>query len=265
MGAPEPYYSDGSCSIYHGDFREILPAIDLSDAGLLLADPPYGIGYRSNHNSSRRGKWAKWVRYENLPGIRGDDEPFDPAPLLALGIPLMAMFGANYFADELPPSRCWAVWDKRDGIGPNNQADCEMAWTNFDKPSRIYRHLWSGLLRAGEENVAKGEKLHPHQKPVALLRWLIAYSGAPAGSVVVDSHAGSGSTLRAAKDLGIRSVGVELVERYCEVAARRSHQEVLPLGMASDASAQQETLLGAFGAGCARRRRPGPTSSAAAG
>ena len=227
MSLPEPYYQDDSCTIYHGDCRVLL-AESLS-ADLILADPPYGIGYRSNHNSSRRGKWARWVRHENLPGIIGDDEPFDPSHLLDAGIPRLAMFGANYYADKLPPSRCWIVWDKRDGIGPNNQADCEMVWTNFPKVTRVYRHLWSGLLRAGEENVANGEKLHPHQKPVSLLRRIIAYSGAPAGGLVLDPYCGSGSTLRAAKDLGFRCVGIEIEERYCEIAAKRLSQEVLPL------------------------------------
>ncbi len=73
----KPYYEADGVTIYHGDCREILPQIPHAD--LVLTDPPYGISYRSNHNSSRRGKWAKWVRHENLPGIVGDDAPLDPA------------------------------------------------------------------------------------------------------------------------------------------------------------------------------------------
>lgn len=221
----KPYYDHASVTIYHGDAREILAAVGGID--LCLTDPPYGIGYRSNHNSSRRGKWARWVRYENMPGIIGDDGPFDPAYLL--GFPRVVTFGGNYFASRLPDARCWIVWDKRDGISPNNQADCEMAWTNLDKPSRIYRHLWSGWLRAGEENVARSEKLHPHQKPIALFRWIIDYADVPAGSLIVDPYCGSGTTLVAAKDLGHRAIGIEIEEEYCEIAAKRLGQEVLPL------------------------------------
>ena len=224
-----PYYSHGGITIYHGDCREVLPSLAAPD--VILTDPPYGIRYRSNHNSSRRGKWARWVRYENLPGIVGDEAPLDPAPLLALGARAVMIFGGNYCADRLPPSRCWLVWDKRDGIGPNNQADCEMAWTNLDKPARIFRHLWSGLLRAGEENVARAEKLHPHQKPVDLLRWALLY--ADTAGIVLDPFMGSGSTLRAAKDLGLQAVGVEVEERYCEIAATRLEQEVLDFGGAA--------------------------------
>jgi len=221
----KPYYEEPGITIYHGDCREILPQLDRAD--LILTDPPYGINYRSNHNSSRRGKWAKWVRHENLPGIQGDDKPLDPEHLFVAD--KVVIFGGNYCSDKLPPSRCWIVWDKRDGIGPNNQADCEMAWTNLNKPSRIYRHLWSGLLRAGEENVSKSEKLHPHQKPLALCRFILQYADMPKGAVVVDPYCGCGSTLRAAKDMGFRAIRIDIEEKYCQKAATRMAQEVLDL------------------------------------
>jgi site-specific DNA-methyltransferase (adenine-specific) len=222
----KPYYEHAGITIYHGDCQEIL--LSLPVAGLVLTDPPYGIGYRSNHNSSHKAtEWARWVRDQNMPGIIGDDEPINPAPLLSAA-PLAAIFGGSYLANQLPPTRCWIVWDKRDGIGPNNQADCEMAWTNFPKPSRIYRHLWSGLLRAGEENVARSAKLHPHQKPTALLGFVIDYSDST--GVVLDPYCGSGGTLRAAKDRNRPAIGIEIEERYCEIAARRAEQEVLGLG-----------------------------------
>jgi site-specific DNA-methyltransferase (adenine-specific)/modification methylase len=219
-----PYFSRDGITIYNALAEDVLPTIDPATVSLVLTDPPYGINYRSNHNSSRRGKWARWIRYENLPGIVGDDAPIDPTLLLDLQVPT-AIFGGNYCADQLPPSRCWLIWNKRDGIGPNNQADCEMVWTNFDKPARIFDHLWSGLLRAGEENVARAQKLHPHQKPVALLRRIIAYSDTQ--GIVLDPYMGSGSTLVAARDLGRPAIGIEVEERYCEAAARRLDQMTL--------------------------------------
>lgn len=225
----KPYYEDPDAriAIYHGRAEDVLQTLERP--GLILTDPPYGINYRSNHNSSRRGKWAKWIRYQNLPGILGDDRPIDPVPLLTFGVPL-AIFGGNYLADQLPPSSCWIVWNKRDGIGPNNQADCELVWTNFPKPSRIFDHLWSGLLRAGEENVAMAPKFHPHQKPVNVLRKIIKYSDT--AGIVLDPYMGSGSTLIAAKDMGRPAIGIEAEERYCEVAANRLRQGVL-FGVAS--------------------------------
>lgn len=207
----------GNARLACGNCLEILPTLGKVDA--VVMDPPYGINYRSNHNSSRRGNaWAKWVRTENMPGIVGDDKPLDPEPWLRLGVPLI-IFGGNYCADRLPPSRCWLVWDKRDGIGPNNQADCEMAWTNLDRPSRIYRHLWSGILRAGEENVALSEKHHPHQKPAALMRWCVEQI--PDAETILDPFMGSGTTGVACAKLGRRFIGIEIDERYFEIACRR--------------------------------------------
>lgn len=205
----------GDCTLYLGDCREILPLLPKVDA--VVTDPPYGISYRSNHNSSRRGQWAKWVRYENMPGIVGDDAPLDPAAILALDVPTV-LFGGNYCADRLPASRGWIIWDKRDGIGPNNQADCELAWTNLDKPSRIHRQMWSGLLRAGAENVALQPKHHPHQKPAALMKACILYAG---GHTILDPFMGSGSTGVACVELGRKFIGIEIEPKYFDIACKR--------------------------------------------
>lgn len=205
----------GNCTLYLGDCREIIPHLTGVDS--IISDPPYGINYRSNHNSSRRGKWARWVRNENMPGIVGDDEPLNPQQLLELDVPTV-IFGGNYCADQLPASRCWIIWDKRDGIKPNKQADCEMAWTNLDKPSRIHRQMWSGLLRAGEENIARQQKEHPHQKPVALMSFCVDYVG---GDVVLDPYMGSGSTGVACVRRGKSFIGIEVDPTYFDAACRR--------------------------------------------
>jgi site-specific DNA-methyltransferase (adenine-specific) len=209
----------GDATLYLGDCLDILPTLGPVDA--VVTDPPYGINYRSNHNSSRRGKWARWVRSENMAGIIGDDKPFDPVPWLALDI-AMVVFGGNYCADRLPPSRCWIVWDKRGDIGKNNQADCELAWTNLDEVSRVFTHKWSGLIRDGEENVVNGPKLHPHQKPVALLCSIL--QRVP-GRSVLDPYMGSGSLLVAAARLGRSSIGIEIETRYFDIACERIKRE----------------------------------------
>jgi site-specific DNA-methyltransferase (adenine-specific) len=214
-GAPTVPVTIGACTLYHGDCRDILPT--LQGVGAIVTDPPYGINYRSNHNSSRRGEWAKWSRHENMPGIIGDDAPLDPAPLLAFDVPTV-IFGGNYCADRLPPSRCWIVWDKRDGISPNNQADCELAWTNLNKPARLHRQMWSGLLRAGAENISKSSKEHPHQKPLALMEACISYAG---GGTVLDPFMGSGTTGVACVKLGRPFIGIEIDKTYFDIACRR--------------------------------------------
>jgi site-specific DNA-methyltransferase (adenine-specific) len=136
------------------------------------------------------------------------------------------LWGAQYYADKLPPSRSWLVWDKRDATGSNDNADCELAWTNLNIPARLFHHLWNGVCRASEV----GELvLHPTQKPVALMRWCLLRANLKPGDLVLDPYMGSGPVAQACKELGLRYIGIELVVAYCEIAARRLSQEVLDL------------------------------------
>jgi site-specific DNA-methyltransferase (adenine-specific) len=218
--APKPYYDDGTCTIYHGDCRELLPNIE---AGAVVTDPPYGAG-RSARGASRTRPWHR--AHEPL---IGDSEPFDPSFLL--DYPVVVLFGANYYADKLPASGAWLVWDKRRGgsVTPGwNGSHAELAWTNLDGGVRLFSHLWAGYKRDSEI----GLHFHPTQKPVALMSWLLMEC-VPRRSLVVDPFMGSGSTLRAAKDLNRKAIGIEIKERYCEIAAKRLSQEVLDFGGAA--------------------------------
>lgn len=218
-----PYYQDDLVTIYHGDCREWMP-----EADIIVTDPPYGVDWDTRGS---RGKYA--VRTSlgmDLPPIVGDREPFDPAFLLALGLPT-AMFGAQHYADRLPASAAWVVWDKRLGMNSNDQSDCDIAWTNVGGRARMIRYQFNGGLSLAKENgIRPGSGrpvgIHPTQKPVTVMAQLIEFM--PPG-VVLDPFMGSGSTLVAAKSLGRKSIGIEIEERYCEVAARRCSQEVLGL------------------------------------
>lgn len=212
----KPYYSHGGIEIYHGDCREVLGSIPRPD--VVIADPPYGIRY------SPGGGGAGWARktFSGSNVVYGDDQEFDPAHLLALGCPLV-LFGANHYAHRLPASPTWVVWDKRDGKAPNNFSDCELAWCSPGGPARVIRHLWDGAHKASEQFESR---VHPTQKPVALMARLVNDHSEP-GQLVLDPYMGSGTTLRAAKDLGRRAIGIEIEERYCEIAAKRLGQEVL--------------------------------------
>lgn len=218
----KPYYEEAGITIYHGDCRDVG-----IDADVVLTDPPYGVSWncqRSGFNTSRKdGGFSKWMRDSEFPPIANDDGSLDLAFLLRY--PTAMICGGNYY--PFPPTKCWIVWDKRDGISPNDQADAELMWTNLDKPTRLYRHMWSGLLRAGEENVARSAKLHPHQKPVGL--GLFALNYAKAKGVVYDPFMGSGSFIVAAKRMGLQAIGIELEEKYCEIAAKRLAQGALPM------------------------------------
>lgn len=201
----KPYYDDGAVSIYHGDCREILPELSV-DA--VIADPPYGIDYRPD------GSMPKSRVYD---AVIGDDEVFDPAWLLALDLPSI-LWGANHYASRLPDSKGWLVWRKRAFY----VADLEFAWTNCVARPAFIEVEWRGATRGWET----GEPhLHPTQKPLSVMEWCLGM--VPTAAVVADPYMGSGTTLRAAKDMGRRAVGIELDERYCEVAAQRMGQEVL--------------------------------------
>ena len=204
-----PYYSDDLVTLYHGDCREWMP-----DADVIVTDPPYGMGLDTD-NRTRGGN-----RFDR---VTGDDEPFDPSHLVARGLP-MVLFGANHYASRLPDSRSWLVWDKRDGVLTNTNADAELAWTNLGGPLRVIRHVWAGMLRDSQR---RERTHHPTEKPVAVMTDIVSRTK----GTVLDPYAGSGTTLVAAKSLGRRSIGIEIEERYCDIAAQRLSQEVLGLAV----------------------------------
>lgn len=209
----KPYYEHAGITIYHGDCREILPEIGPVD--LVVTDPPYGIGEAAGKNKSR-GNMAVAVDYGNA---SWDDETVteDLMAMVCAAAPRCAIFSGNYYL--LPPSPSWLVWDKENGS--NDFADVELCWTNYGTAARIRRHRWNGMIRKGHE-----QRWHPTQKPLDVMKWVISLCpGDP--TVVLDPFMGSGTTLRAAKDLGRKAIGIELEERYCEIAARRLAQEVL--------------------------------------
>jgi len=221
----KPYYEHAGITIYHGDCREILPSLSCVD--FVLADPPYGIKERTMRASAGRKSVSnsfKFVDSRDWPPVHGDDEPFSPAHLL--GFAKVILWGANHYCDRLPGSSRWLIWDKREETGSDDNADCEIAWTNLGGPARLHRQLWRGICKRGSENVSAGYAIeHPTQKPIALMKWCIAQAGFP--PCVCDPYFGSGTTLRAAKDLGLRAIGIEIEERYCEIAVERLSQEVL--------------------------------------
>lgn len=218
----KPYYDHASCTIFHGDCREILSS--LSKVDLVLTDPPYGSDTKVDNSRFSGGTVTgprTSVGFRSL--VHGDNEPFDPSFLL--GFRKLIMFGANWYSSRLPDSGGWIVWDKRRGLeGMKNWpfGEGELAWTNVTGAVRIFRNRWMGLVRDTEQ----GHFFHPTQKPVELMRWCLEnYSGED--ETILDPFMGSGTTLRAAKDLGRKAIGIEIEERYCEIASKRLSQEVL--------------------------------------
>lgn len=207
-----PYYEEPGIQIFLGDCREILPGLGKFD--LLLTDPPYGIGYENP------GAWRSGGRGST---VANDDAPFDPAHLLDLATS-MVLFGATAYASRLPDCYGWIVWDKRCGAPSQRQGDAELAWTNTLGSTRVVAASWNGGGTFKKEN-GSAQGLHPTQKPVALMSRCLGFF--PEAKTVIDPYMGSGPVAKACKDRGLKYVGIELVEKYCEIAAKRLAQEVL--------------------------------------
>jgi len=227
-----PYYSEPGITIYHGDCRDILPHLPKVD--LVLTDPPYGINHPTNYHDRGRGKLAVCANYAP---VHDDDKPFDPSPFIKWPC---ILWGANYYSHLLPPSSGWLLWDKRvqEGKGVNDQADGELAWSNYIKGVRIFRYMWNGFWRDGE----RGLSYHPTQKPVRLMQWCLTFKWTPTGTIL-DPFMGSGTTLVAAKQLGRKAIGIEIEKKYCDIAIDRLRQEVLPLNQPTYEKHEQGEML----------------------
>ena len=213
----KPYYQDESVTIYNADCRDVLPTLDNVD--LVLTDPPYGIGEANGKNESRE-KIAAVTQFQRE---TWDNQPIDSAlmNLVRNSGDTQIIFGGNYY--DLPPTSCWLIWDKENGA--NDFADAEMAWTNMSRAVRLFRWRWAGMLQG--DMGKKENRHHPTQKPVPLMRWCIEQSKTT--GTILDPFMGSGTTLRAAKDLGRKAIGVEIEERYCDIAANRMSQLAMQL------------------------------------
>jgi DNA modification methylase len=206
---PTPYYQDEWVTLYHADCREILPHLESVD--LVLTDPPYGLGI------AKKPIRAKQNEYELL---AWDNFPCDMELLqfiLSKGIHSI-IWGGNYF--DLPPSQCFLVWDKKQ---PEtlSLSMAEMAWTNLPSVAKLFSY-----------SVVSYTKQHPTQKPIALMSWCISQADTKLKTRVnsiLDPFAGSGTTLRAAKDMARKSIGIEQEETYCKIIVDRLKQETLGL------------------------------------
>jgi len=217
---PTPYYEHAGITIYLGDCREVLPTVT---ADVLITDPPYGISYSSGYSGD---VWAGGVYGDAADGsIAGDaDTSLRDAVLKLWGDRPALVFGS--LRAPLPGKwRQCLVWDKGDASG---MGDLCIPWKPNWEPIFVLGN-WngkgrsSGVLRSNNISRVCMGRCHPHMKPVALLEMLIA----KCCGVVIDPFMGSGTTLRAAKNLGRRAIGIEIEENYCEIAAKRLSQEVL--------------------------------------
>jgi len=205
----------GAATLYLGDCRDVLPTLGKVDA--VVTDPPYGIGVdvaMAKQSGTRYGNAAAAKRqYEATDWDSAPPSNETISAVVAAGR-WSIIFGGNYFG--LPASRCWLVWDKENG--GNAFADAELAWTNLDKPVRVKRHMWNGMIRKGQEERSE----HPTQKPLGVMQWAI--DQIPDATTILDPFMGSGTTGVAAVQMGRKFIGIEREERYFDIACRRIEQ-----------------------------------------
>lgn len=211
-----PYYDEAGITIYHGDCREVLPTIGFADLALLAFDPPYGISHETSHGASWEGT-----------KIANDDSTELREWVLKQFAWLPAIVFGTWKVGKPERTRQTLIWNKGPAFG---MGDLSFPWKNSFEEIYIIGEGWKGRR---DEGVLTGHivpswesrgRRHPHEKPVSLWQCLIAKS--PDGKVI-DPCTGTGSALQAAKLEGRTAIGIEIEERYCEIAANRLRQGVL--------------------------------------
>jgi len=209
----KPYYDRAGITIYHGDCREVLPPLD---AAVMVTDPPYGIAHESGWEGPFQGTQ-----------IANDGSTDLRDLVLTQWAPRPAIVFGTWRIARPAGTRAVLIWDKGPASG---MGDLSFPWKGSFEDIYV---IGKGFAGRRDEGVIKGHhvvtwaskgRVHPNQKPTSLLAVLI--EKCPPG-VVVDPFMGSGSTLRAAKDLHRQAIGIEIEERYCEIAAKRLAQGVL--------------------------------------
>src|SRR5690554_3173213 len=221
-----PYYQDGQVTLYHGDCREIAAWLE---ADVLVTDPPYGRGWR-------QGRLTPTHQADNSHGgiIADDDTSVRDGTLMLWSGDRPAVLFGDPMLPPPPGTRLVGVYRKPPNAGIRGaiggyRRDFELWYLLGPWPTGIGGRtsvIATATRSQGNPYSPAGKYGHPHAKPVDVMEQLIDVC--PPG-VIADPFAGSGSTLVAARNLGRHAIGVEIEERYCEIAARRLAQQPLPI------------------------------------
>lgn len=189
--------------LYNVDCMEGMKEIPDGYFQLAITDPPYGIE-RLKRDKGRLEKYGKTsTANNNVPKKEYFEELFRVSKN-------QIIWGGNYFS--MPPCRCFIVWYKHQPI--INYSDCEFAWTSFNLPAQVFDYPCWGATHADKD------RFHPTQKPVKLYEWILTRYAQP-GDRILDTHAGSASSLIACYNMGFDFLGFEIDKGYFEKARRR--------------------------------------------
>ncbi len=215
-----PYYQHGGITIYHGDCREILPQLEPVDlVDLVLTDPPYGVGFS--------GKKTKQT--STNPSYLGADSDLGP-----IVIRMCKSFASRMIVT--PGNRLCFRYPEPDELGcifcPSGAGLGRWGFTMMHPILYYGKCPYLSAQRGHRPNSfssfkTQGPNGHPCPKPLEWMKWLVLKGSVQTSDTILDPFMGSGTTLRAAKDLGRRAIGIEIEEKYCEIAAERLRQEVL--------------------------------------
>jgi DNA modification methylase len=188
----------------------------------VYTDPPYGINIDFNEKFAEQNGngLANRNAYKK---IHGDETTQIANDVIALsksiGFNKMLFWGANYYPENLGPSKCWISWYKKENLPTDTFCDTELAWTNINKHSKTICVQWKGMIKQGESGQ---KRVHPNQKPVLLARECLKYMDV--SGPVIDFFCGSGSTIIACEEMGLKSFNMEYLESYCDVIIKRWEQ-----------------------------------------
>lgn len=204
-------------TLHLGDCLEYMKTMEAGSVDAVVTDPPYGIGESGKKNASRQQK-AKPIDY----GLYCWDIKITPEHLHEVRrvSQEQVIFGGNYYADQLPPSSSWIVWDK---MNSGDFADCELAWTSHKKAVRKFTYMWNGFIKQKPE-----KRYHPTQKPLDLMKWILENYTKP-GDTIFDPFMGSGTTGVACVQLGRNFIGCEIDPGYFAIAEKRIKEAQMQL------------------------------------
>jgi len=218
----DPYYQDDHCTIYHGDCREIWPRLSF-DA--VVTDPPYGVELSGKSTKHTERSGIRYGHYDDtLENLVAVVLPVVTS-LVDTGKPVVVTPGVRSVFRYPPPAAMGSIfYPSGAGVGRWGFI-CSQPILYYGKDPYLAVGMGSrpdsfSTTDASEPNA------HPCPKPIRTMRWLVTKASLP-GQMVLDPFMGSGTTLRAAKDLGRKAIGIEIEERYCEIAAKRLGHEVL--------------------------------------
>jgi len=198
-----------------GDCLEILPTLETGSVDAVITDPPYGLGTRTTEGGTNKNSLTRFK--EDMRLKRWDDEtpPKKLFDLLRSVGKHQIIWGGNYF--ELPPSRGYLVWDKMTYLPSMSRV--ELAWTNADIPAKYI------MINSNNSN-----RVHPTQKPVSLMKWCIELFTNPTDTIL-DPFMGSGTTGVACVQTGRNFIGIEIEEKYFNIAEKRIAEAQLQIRM----------------------------------